>query len=439
MPRSSLFVENRWQRQNGDTDGGISTPIVRKPMLLTNVKAHNAKPTAKSYKLHDSGGLYLIVRPSGAKLWRYKYRIDGKENVFAIGAYFANKRTGHVTVEAARRARDEARDLVRKGIHPAHQRQTRLRNQIAHNNNTFQAVALEWMARKESTWAEKTAYQIRRVFDIDFFPAIGSRPISTVTAADLLQILQRVEARGANTYAHLIRQWSSAIFRYAVATLRADHDPAAALRGAIVRRKPKHSRALSKSELRALLQRLEGYHGDPGTMFGIRLMLLTFVRTIELRAAAWSEIDFEAAEWRIPAERMKMRQEHVVPLSRQAVALLQELHSETGGHRYLFPNRRRPDSYITATTINRALERMGYLGKETIGFSGHGFRSTASTMLNEAGFRPDVIESQLAHQDRNQVRASYNRATYLTERRIMMQAWANMIDAILKNRGQAAA
>jgi integrase len=187
---------------------------------------------------------------------------------------------------------------------------------------------------------------------------------------------------------------------------------------------------LSETELRALIKRLQTYRGDPGTKFGIRLMLFTFVRTIELRAARWSEFDLAKAEWRIPANRMKMRQEHIVPLSTQAVALLRELKELTGHHLYLFPNRRRANACITSTTINRALERMGFLGEGTIGFSGHGFRSTASTMLNEAGVRPDVIERQLAHQERNQVRASYNRAMYLPERRQMMQTWADMMDAV---------
>jgi integrase len=216
-----------------------------------------------------------------------------------------------------------------------------------------------------------------------------------------------------------------------VATLKAEHDPASALRGAVVRQKVRHSKALSKPQIRALLERLKTYRGDPGTIFGIRLMLLTFVRTIELRAAQWSEINFDDAEWRVPAERMKMRHEHIVPLSKQALILLGELRAETGSQKYLFPNRRRSAACITATTINRALERMGFLGKDTIGFSGHGFRATASTILNEAGFRPDVVERQLAHQDRNQVRASYNQAAYMEERRQMMQWWADTIDEII--------
>ncbi len=407
------------------------THFVLVPVLITNAKAHNAKPSSKPVKLTDGGGLYLEIRTTGSKLWRYRYRIDGKENVFAIGEYFNDKRVGHVSVEAARRARDEARDLVRKGIHPAHHRKSQVQTQIEDNRNTFKAVALEWMDRKADGWSPKTAAQIRKVFDNDVFPSIGSRPLSQVTAADILEILRRVDGRGANAFAHLIRQWSSAIFRYGVATLRAQYDPAAALQGAIVRKKARHSHALSKSELRAVFHRLKTYRGDPGTIFGIKLMLLTFVRTIELRGAQWTEFDFDAAEWRIPAERMKMREIHIVPLSRQAIALLGELKELTGENAYLFPNRRDSRKCITATTINRALERMGFLGKGTIGFSGHGFRSTASTMLNEAGFRPDVIERQLAHEERNKTRASYNRAKYLSERRDMMQAWADMVEGTL--------
>jgi hypothetical protein len=278
--------------------------------VITNAKAQSAKPATKPYKLHDSGGLYLLVRPSGAKLWRYKYRIDSKENVFAVGEYFADKRTGHLSVEAARRARDEAKDLVRKGVHPSHVRKTQLRDQIDENKNTFRAIAKEWMKRNGSRWSATYAAQIEKVLEADVFPHVGSLPIASVKAAQILEILQRVEGRGAPTFALLIRQWCSAIFRYAVATLRAEHDPASALRGAIARRKVRHSHALSEIELRALIKRLQIYRGDPGTKFGMYLMLLTFVRTIELRAARWSEFELTKAEWRIPANRMKMRQEH---------------------------------------------------------------------------------------------------------------------------------
>jgi integrase len=416
----------------GGTDWGTVFLSDFRAMPLSNAKILGAKPSEKLFKLHDSGGLFLLVRTSGAKLWRYKYRIADKENVFALGEFYTdNKRPGHVSLEAARKARDEARELVRKGVHPSHAKAEKLRGQIELNNSTFKAVALEWMDRKKTRWIPAYGAQIRKIFDSDVFPHIGKLPISAVKPFQILEIMQRVEARGANSYAHLIRQWCSQIFRYAVATLRAEHDPAMPLKGAIIRKRPKHSRALSREELRAVLEKLRTYRGDLGTIYGIRIMVLTFVRTIELRGAKWSEFDFEAAEWRIPGERMKMRQEHVVPLSRQAIRLLEGLKKETGDGVYLFPNRRRPETYITSTTINRALERMGFLGQGTIGFSGHGFRSTASTMLNEAGFRADFIEKQLAHEDRNNVRASYNRATYLPERRQMMQKWADMIDQIM--------
>lgn len=241
-----------------------------------------------------------------------------------------------------------------------------------------------------------------------------------------------VEKRGANAFAHLIRQWTSAIFRYGVATLRAENDPSAALRGAVIRNKVRHAKALSRDQIKSLLEAINVYRGEPATLFGLQLMLLTFVRTIEMRGARWDEINFKKSEWRIPADRMKMREEHIVPLSKQAVAILKALYTINGHRDFLFPNRRNPKTFITSTTLNRALERMGFLGDGSIGFSAHGFRATASTMLNEAGFRSDVIERQLAHQERNGVRASYNHATYMEERRVMMQVWADTVDDMRK-------
>ncbi len=263
----------------------------------------------------------------------------------------------------------------------------------------------------------------------DVFPFVGKLPIRSVSAAHLLEILSRIEGRGAATVALLVRQWSSAVFRYAVATLRADADPAAALKGAIHRPRVQHHKPLAREQIGEFSQALEQYGGYRTTVIALRLMLLTFVRTVELRKAEWIEFDLDRAEWRIPAERMKMRESHIVPLSAQAVELLRELSSLTGGRRLLFPNYRKPNECMTATTLNRALERMGFNGKDSIGFSAHGFRATASTMLNEMGYRSDVIERQLAHAERNKVRASYNQAEYLEERRQMMQAWADDIDA----------
>lgn len=415
-------------------------------MPLTDSQIRNAKPLPeKPIKLTDGGGLYLEVRTTGAKLWRYRYRIAGKENVFAVGEYVqvpsgetkeqtqSRRNAGMLTLAEARARREECRALVKQGIHPAHYRQATRMEQSARNANTFEAVAREWIAKKKPGWTPYYLRQVERFLEADVFPYVGNLPIRNVTAAHLLEIVRRVEGRGAETVALLVRQWASAIFRYAVATLRADSDPAAALRGAIHRPKVVHRKPMTRSQVADFVKALEGYAGYRTTVIALRLMLLTFVRTVELRGAHWTEIDFDRAEWRIPAERMKMREPHLVPLSRQAVELLRELHTHTSGRGMLFPNYRNPKTCMTATTLNRALERMGFNGKDSIGFSAHGFRATASTILNEIGFRPDVIERQLAHAERNKVRASYNQAEYLEERRAMMQQWADLTDEMAKD------
>lgn len=393
-------------------------------MPLTDTKIRNTKPSAKPTKLTDGGGLYLEVRPNGSKLWRYRYRVAGKENIFALGSY------PELTLADAREQRAQARKLVKQGIHPSHNRKAvQLASQIA-NANTFEAVAREWIDQKHPHWTPYYSRQVIRFLEADAFPYIGPLPIRSVTAAHLLEIVKRIERRGAETVALMVRQWTSAIFRYAVATLRADTDPAAALKGAIHRPPTKNAKPLSRAQIATFTKTLELYGGYRSTVIALRLLLLTFVRTKELRTAPWSEIDFEAAEWRIAAARMKKRQPHIVPLSRQTLALLRELHTLTGGRHYLFPNYRKPDTCMTATTLNRALERMGFNGRDSIGFSAHGFRATASTILNELGIRPDVIERQLAHAERNKVRATYNQGEYLDERRAMMQRWADLIDSV---------
>ena len=389
-------------------------------MPLTDTKIRNAKPGVRPVKLTDERGLHLEIRPSGSKLWRYRYRIAGRENVYAIGEY------PETSLSDARTQRDTARKLVKAGIHPAHDRKMARLRQEAEKTNTFEAVTREWISKKRDSWSPYYCRQVEGMMEANVFPEIGSLPIKSVSAAQLLQILHRVEARGAHSVANLLRQWCSAIFRYATATLRMDSDPAAALKGAITKPKVKHHKPLSRSEIPALLETLGNYGGYRITAIALRLLLLTFVRPGELRGAEWKEIDLGHAEWRIPAERMKMRAPHTVPLSTQSVALLRELQTLTGAQRWLFPNHRRPRTYMCKTTLNRALERMGYGGK----FSAHGFRATASTILNETGFRPDVIERQLAHQERNRVRASYNQAEYLPERQELMQGWADMIEAL---------
>lgn len=402
-------------------------------MPLTDAKIRNTKPGAKPIKLTDGHGLYLEVRPTGAKLWRYRYRIAGKENVFAIGEYFHDKRAGHVSLDHARRYRDEARVLVKQGIHPAHHRKEQRFSQRSEAENTFEIVAREWLMQKQPGWTPEYSHQVERFLQANVFSEIGKLPIRTVTAAHLLEILRRVDARGAKTVASLVRQWCSAIFRYAVGTLRADSDPAAALKGAIAQRPTQHHKPLSRDQIAILIRKLNSYRGEQTTIVALRLALLTFVRTKELRGAEWSEINLDRAEWRIPAKRMKMRDPHIVPLSKQALGLLRELHTLTGDQRWLFPNYRRPKTAcMSRTTLNRALERMGFNGKGSVGFSAHGFRATASTILNEHGFRPKVIDRQLSHKERNQTRANYNQAEYLNERRSLMQFWADIIDEMLK-------
>lgn len=389
---------------------------------FTDAHARNAKAKAKPYKLTDGNGLFLLVQPNGSHLWRYRYRIGGKENLFAVGEY------PQMNLRQAREARDAARRLVIEGIHPAkHRKAGRLitSNMAA---NTFEAIARELIEARRNELSADAVKQLERVFKEDVYPHVGGLPIKAVTAAHLLAILQRVEKRGAPTIALLIRRWCSVIFCYAVSTLRADADPAAALKGAITRPRVQHKKTLSQKELPAFLKQLEQANGAEHVQIALQLLLLTFVRPSELRCASWSEFDLDAAQWRIPKERMKMREPHIVPLSKEAVAHLKRLKKLDMGRPLLFPNVRDPKRPMSATTMNRALGRMGYSGR----FSAHGFRATASTLLNEMGYRPDVIERQLAHRERNQVRASYNHAAYLAERKTMMQDWSNFLNQIRK-------
>jgi integrase len=398
-------------------------------MALTDIAIKNAKPKEKPYKLADGGGLSLYVSTTGARLWRYKYRIAGKEGIFSIGAY------PEVSLSKAREEHQKARELVKLSTHPTHDRQLKKLVEQHESGNTFKAIANEWVNKNKGRWSPYYLKQVEKLMGSDVFPKIGALPIKQVTAAHILDVMQRAENRGAETIAILIRQWCSAIFRYAAASLRADADPAAALKGVVVRPKVKHNRPLSSKEIPQVVSALQKFGGFRSTKIAIELLLLTFVRTIELRKATWEEFDLENSIWRIPAARMKMKSEHIVPLSFQATALIKELQSITGASNWLFPNYRRPDDCMTSTTINRALERMGYNGKDTIGFSAHGFRGTASTLLYEQGFRTEVIEKQLAHAEGNKVKASYNQAQYLEERAKMMQQWANYLDS-LKTEGK---
>lgn len=387
-------------------------------MPLTDVRIRQAKPGAKALKLPDGNGLYLFVLPNGSKLWRYRYKIKEKENLFAIGEY------PHVSLSDARDARLKARALVKDGQHPAqvrkHEKQTAL------GADTFKVVALEWYEKKKKAgWSAYYAGQVLGGLENDLFPEIGSLRMRKVTAGMLYAALQKVEDRGAKTVAINLRQWSSAIFRHGVITGRADTDPAAALRGAIIRDPVEHAKALQPAALGDFLVRLRAYQGNRATVICMRLKLLFMTRTVELRKAEWPE--FDKADWKVPADRMKKRRVHVVPLARQAQELLEELRAITGAGRYLFPNHRKPKDPMGATTINRALEYMGYpLGD----LSAHDFRATATTALYEMGYRRELVEMQLAHAKKDKTEAAYNHAEYLPERRKMLQAWADYLDEL---------
>ena len=389
-------------------------------MSLTDAAVRNAKPRSKPYKLSDGGGLFLWVQPSGGKWWRYKYRFSGKEKSLALGSY------PDVSLAEARERHAQARKVVSSGNDPGEVKKEAKRLAILKSVTTFGAIAREWCESRKHKWVTSYGEAMLTRLENHVFPKMGDRPISDITAPELLSVLRVVEHTGALDLAQRLLQASGQIFRYAIATGRAQRNPAVDLRGALKPPVRKHQAYLKADEMPEYLQKLEAYDGNPQTKLALKFLLLTFVRTSELRGAEWAEIDFDKAEWRIPAERMKMRDLHIVPLSRQALGVLRELQPLTGQWRYVFPNQHKPSGCMSENTMLFGLYRMGYHSKAT----GHGFRSTASTILNEHGFTPDVIERQLAHSERNTVRAAYNHAQYLPERRKMMQWWADYLDEV---------
>ena len=394
-------------------------------MHLTDTRVRNAKPQAKAYKLSDGGGMYLLITPDGARYWRLDYRFAGKRRTLALGVYPI------MTLSAARTGRDEARRLLTQDIDPNAAKKARKRATKVACENTFEAIAREWIANQRHRLAARYCALLLARLEVDVFPHIGSRPIAEIDAPELLDVLRRVEKRGVIETARRLRQICGQVFRYAIASSRAKHDPSADLRGALKSPgRPRGHKAMPLDEVPTFLKALETYDGDQRTRLALRLMVLTFARTTELRAARWSEIENIGGNgplWRIPAERMKMKREHIVPLAPQAVAVLRELRElpGSGASPFLFPSPSR-DRHMSNNTMLYALYRMGYHSRATV----HGFRSMASTALNEMGFRPDVIERQLAHQEQNAVRAAYNRAEYLNERRAMMKRWADHLDTI---------
>lgn len=399
-------------------------------MALTDIKVKKAKggitpegkETSKRYKMGDSRGLYLEVSPNGGKWWRLKYRFDGKEKRLSLGVY------PDISLKEARNRREDLRQQIANGIDPAETRKAE--KEIAADTNCFETIAREWHAKFSANWTEDHAKRTLTRIENDVFPWLGKTNIKDISAPDLLVILRRVESRGALETAHRINQICGQVFRYAIATGRAERDISADLKGAIPPTKVKHHSSITEPKyVGELMRAINAYSGSFITAIALKLSPLLFVRPGELRQAEWSEIDFDNSEWRIPAEKMKMRVLHIVPLSKQALSLLKELQPLTGRSKYLFPSNRTVTRPMSNNTINAALRRLGYSKEE---MTAHGFRSMASTILNEKGWNRDAIERQLAHSERDGVRAAYNYAQYLPERKNMMQAWADYLDGLAK-------
>ena len=388
--------------------------------MLTPSQVANAKPQAKPYKLRDERGLYLLAQPNGSKWWRFDYRRPGTSprNTLSLGTY------PDVSLKQARERRDAARKLIADGIDPAIKRKA----ERSADADSLEAIAREWHGKHKDKWTPDYGAEILRRLEMNVFPWIGARAITSLNAPDILAVLRRIEARGAVDLAHRQHQVCGQVFRYAVATGRATMDPTPALRGAIPPASKVHLASIKEpARVGELLRALHGYSGGPVVASALKLAPLVFTRPGELRHAEWAEIDLDKAEWRIPAHKMKMRAPHIVPLSTQAVVILRKLHPLTGRAKYVFPSPRGAARCMSENAITVALRALGYDGQT---MTGHGFRSMASTLLNEQGWNRDAIERQLAHAERDPVRAAYNYAEHLPERRRMMQSWADYLDGL---------
>ncbi len=394
--------------------------LTGKTVPLTDSAARTAKPREKLYRLSDTLGLSLEITPTSSKLWRFRYRFAGKPKMISLGAYPT------VTLAKARELRDVARSQVAAGIDPSQHKQAEKRAREA-EAYTFEKLANEWYAYSAPRWAEATAYKARLYLDNDIIPGIGKRSVTEITRPDLVDLVRTVEARGTLNAAGKIRQWLNQIFRFGLAKGVAVTNPATDL-DVVAAHAPraKHHPHIPLSEIPELLEKLAGARCDQTTKIAIRLLLLTGVRPGELRQAPWSEFDLDAATWTIPAVRMKARRPHIVPLPTQAVELLRNLQEITGRYGLAFAGKANPGRPMSENTVNKALRIMGYEGRQT----GHGFRHLLSTELNSRGYNRDWIERQLAHGDDNEIRDTYNHASYLEQRRAMMQSWADSVDAL---------
>jgi integrase len=389
---------------------------------LTEAAIRAAKPADRAQKLFDGGGLFLLVNPNGSRHWRLKYRFAEREKLLALGPY------PEVPLRLARRRRDEARRLLSDGTDPGAKRKADRAARVAAHDNTFERIAREWLAKKSHRWDPGNARTITQRLEADVFPWIGGEPIGSLKKDALLRVLERIERRGALETAHRVRQYIDAVFRFAMDTERAQANPTPRP-DVLATPKTRHFASITDPKgVGALMRAIRSYHGSLIVQCALKLAPLVFVRPGELRKAEWTELDLDSAEWRIPAEKMKMRSPHFVPLSRQAVAILRELHPLTGKWRWVFPSERSRNRPMSANTVNAALRSLGYAKTQ---MTGHGFRHMASTLLNESSlWHNDAIERQLAHSEKDEIRAVYNSAQYLPVRRKMMQWWADRLDAL---------
>lgn len=395
--------------------------------MLNNTACKNAKPKERPYKMADSGGLYLLVNPSGSKLWRLKYRFLGKEKLLALGSYPL------ISLAEAREARDNAKKIHASGKDPIHDKHIKKDAAIRNAQNTFKVIALEWYENQIGKWSRSHALNVMRRLEIDIFPYIGTRPIADIDAPELLKVLRRIEERGSLHVTDKVKQICGQIFRYGIATGKCQRDISADLRGALKRGKEGHYSALTIKEMPEFLAALE--RNKPRlyerTQRATKLLMLTFVRTSELIKAKWDEFDLENAQWEIPAERMKMGNPHIVPLSRQALEILKEQKLETEHLKidWVFPNQTKLKNHMSNNTILCAIASLGFKGRMT----GHGFRSLAmSTIKENLGYRHEVVDRQLAHAHKSKIDRAYDRAQFLDERKKMMQEYADYIDKISK-------
>lgn len=392
-------------------------------MALTVAEVRNEKSTGKPVKLSDSGGLFLLIQPNNKKYWRLAYRFSGKQKTLALGVY------PEISLAKAREHRDDARRLLADGIDPGEQRKATKAAKTGQNADSFEVIAREWFANQSPIWVPTHADKIIRRLERDIFPWLGSSPIASITAQQLLIAARRIEERGVKETARRALLNCSQVFRYAIATGRAERDPVPDLKGALQPAKTTHFATMTDPKaIGELLRAIDEYHGSFITKCALQLAPLVFVRPGELRAAEWSEIDLDAAEWNIKADRMKMRVAHLVPLSKQALAILKELHPLTGRGKYLFSSEQTSTRPMSENTLNFALRRMGFAKSE---ISAHGFRAMARTLIDEIlHIRPDYIEHQLAHAVRDPNGRAYNRTTHLPERREMMQKWADYLNEL---------